>query len=84
MFDHSVTTADELWDGVFAGTVRISVLILHQPGPTRQRIRAVFDRLLAEYQRGDHLKLPVSVKLAAGSKPDVERALARRHAHASC
>lgn len=69
MFDHPVPTADELWDGVLAGTVRVSALILHQPEPTRQRIRAVFDRLIAGYQHGDHLELPVSIKLAAGSKP---------------
>lgn len=69
MFDHPVPTADELWDGVLAGTVRISALILHQSESTRQRIRAVFDRLVAEYWRGDHLELPVSVKLAAGGKP---------------
>jgi SAM-dependent methyltransferase len=69
VFDHPVSTAGELWDGVLAGTVRISALILRQSEPTRQHIRAVFDRLVAEYQRGDHLELPVSVKLAAGTKP---------------
>lgn len=69
VFDHPVSTAGELWDGVLAGTVRISALILRQPEPTRQHIRAVFDRLVAAYQRGNHLELPVSVKLAAGTKP---------------
>ncbi len=69
VFDHPISTADELWDGLLAGTVRTSALILRQPEPTRQRIRAAFDRLVAEYRRGDHFKLPVSVKLAAGDKP---------------
>lgn len=69
VFDHPVPTAGQLWDGVLAGTVRTSALILRQSEPTRQHIRAVFDRLVAEYQRGDHLKLSVSVKLAAGTKP---------------
>jgi hypothetical protein len=69
VFDHPVPTADELWDGVLAGTVRVSALILRQHEPARRRIRAVFDQLVTEYQRGDHLEVPVSVKLAAGSKP---------------
>ena len=69
VFDHPVPSADELWDGVLAGTVRVSALILRQPESVRQRIRAVFDQLVTEYQHGDHLELPVSVKLAAGSKP---------------
>jgi ubiquinone/menaquinone biosynthesis C-methylase UbiE len=68
-FDHPMPTADEWWDGVLAGTVRVSALILRQHEPARQRIRAVFDQLVTEYQRGDHLEVPVSVKLAAGSKP---------------
>lgn len=69
VFDHPVSTADELWNGLLAGTVRTSALILRQPEPTRQRIRAAFDGLVAEYRRGDHLELPVSVKLAAGENP---------------
>jgi SAM-dependent methyltransferase len=68
-FDHPVSSADEWWDGVLAATVRVSALILRQVEPARQRIRAVFDQLVTEYQRGDHLEVPVSVKLAAGTKP---------------
>lgn len=68
VFNHPVPTTDELWDGLLAGTVRISALILRQPEETRQRIRAAFDRLVPEYQRGDQLELPVSIKLAHGRK----------------
>lgn len=69
-FTHRVATADELWDGLLGGTVRTSALIVRQPEETRRRIRDAFDRLVRRYQRGDVLELPVSVKLAAGRKPD--------------
>ena len=69
-FTHRVATADELWDGLLGGTVRTSALIVGQPEVTRRRIRDAFDRLVRRYQRGDVLELPVSVKLAAGRKPD--------------
>jgi hypothetical protein len=48
--------------------VRTAALILDQPDETRNRIRAEFDQLVNVYQRGDHLEMPVSVKLAAGRK----------------
>lgn len=69
-FTHRVATADELWDGLLGGTVRTSALILRQPEDTQRRIRDAFDRLVRPYERGDVLELPVSVKLAAGRKPD--------------
>ncbi len=68
-FTHSVVSANELWDGLLAGTVRTSALILRQPLDTRNRIRAEFDRLVSTYQDGDRLELPVSVKMATGQKP---------------
>lgn len=76
-FSHRVETADELWDGLLGGTVRISALILRQPAETRRRIREAFDRLVADYRRGDVLELPVSAKLAAGRKPDSAERQAR-------
>jgi len=54
---------------VLAATVRVSALVLRQHEAMRDRIRAVFDQLVTEYRRGDHLEVPVSVKLAAGRKP---------------
>jgi len=69
VFDHRVPSADEWWDGVLAATVRVSALVLRQHEAMRDRIRAVFDQLVTEYRRGDHLEVPVSVKLAAGRKP---------------
>ena len=63
-------SADELWEGMLAATVRVAALITHQPEEVRQRIRAAFDRLAEGYRRGEILELPVAVKLAAAQKPD--------------
>ena len=68
VFEHHVSTADELWQGFLGATVRMSALIVRQPEQTRRRIRAAFDRLVVECQRGDRIELPVSVKVAYGSK----------------
>jgi SAM-dependent methyltransferase len=69
-FTHPVATADELWEGFLAGSLRVAVLITTQPQETQERIRAAFDRLVAEYRNDDGLELPVSAKLASGRKPD--------------
>jgi SAM-dependent methyltransferase len=63
------SSVDELWDGLLAGTVRISALIEGQPAETRRRIREAFDRRVAEYRLDEELELPVAVKLASGRKP---------------
>jgi SAM-dependent methyltransferase len=67
-FNHRVSSADDLWDGMLTGTVRTSAFLLHQPDRTRQQIRAAFDRQVLQYRRGEQLELPVSVKLANGHK----------------
>jgi SAM-dependent methyltransferase len=67
-FTHAVSTA-ELWDGMLAGTVRTSALILGQPEGVQRRIRDAFDRNVAAYRSGDEYRLPVAVKLAVGRKP---------------
>ena len=69
-FTHRVATADELWTGFLAGSLRVAVLITTQPVRMRQRIRVAFDRFVEEYRRDDGLELPVSAKLASGRKPD--------------
>ena len=68
-FTHRVPSADELWAGFLAGSLRVAVLITTQPMETQQRVRAAFDRLVEEYRRDDGLDLPVSAKLASGRKP---------------
>ena len=71
-FDHEVASPNELWDGMLGGTVRTSALLLAQPDDVRARARAAFDRRVEDYRRGDHLELPISVKLAAGLKPTAD------------
>jgi SAM-dependent methyltransferase len=73
-FTHRVATADELWTGFLAGSLRVAVLITTQPVLMQQRIRAAFDRFVEEYRRDDGLELPVSAKLASGRKPDLQDA----------
>ncbi|GIH06332.1 methyltransferase [Rhizocola hellebori] len=68
-FDQPIADAEELWQGMINGTVRNGAVLNAQPAETLQRIRAAFDRNLAAYQRGDHLQVPVSVKLVSGRKP---------------
>ena len=67
-FSHRVASAEELWEGMLAGTVRTSALIDGQSGETRGRIRAELERLADAYRTGDGLELPVSVKLASGRR----------------
>jgi hypothetical protein len=39
----------------------------------QRKIRTAFDRIVQEYQVGDRLEIPVSVKLASGQKPAAPR-----------
>jgi len=69
-FQKQVPSADLLWDGLLAGTVRTASVILGQPPQVQARIRAAFDRLVSGYPSGDGgIDLPVSVKLASGRRP---------------
>ncbi|GAA4451930.1 class I SAM-dependent methyltransferase [Phytohabitans houttuyneae] len=68
-FEHRVDSADELWQSLMEGTVRMSAQVLGQPPEVRERIRAAFDARVARYARGSGLSLPVSAKLAAGRLP---------------
>jgi SAM-dependent methyltransferase len=68
-FSHAAPSPDDLWRGLLGGTVRTSALILRQSEEVQRRIRAAFDRIVQQYQVGDRLEIPVSVKLAAGRNP---------------
>ena len=68
-FTYSVPSAGEYWDGLLAGTVRMSALVLGQPEETQQRIREAFDRRMEEFREAGGFVLPASVKLASGRKP---------------
>jgi hypothetical protein len=65
-FQHQIATADELWNGLMDGTVRMSALVLKQPTDVQEQIRAVFDRLTARHVRNGGLSIPVSAKLGVG------------------
>lgn len=67
-FVHRVASADALWDGVLGGTVRTSALVTSQPEPVRREIRSAFDRLVAGYESGGGLDIPVSVLVARGTR----------------
>jgi ubiquinone/menaquinone biosynthesis C-methylase UbiE len=68
-FVQSIPSPDGLWQGMLGGTVRTSALVLRQPRDIQEEIRAAFDRIVQQYAAGDHLELPVSVKLASARKP---------------
>jgi SAM-dependent methyltransferase len=68
-FAHRFSSADHLWDGMLAATVRISAAVLRQPPDVQQRIRASFDRLVAEYSRGPAVEIPISISFSSGRKP---------------
>jgi ubiquinone/menaquinone biosynthesis C-methylase UbiE len=67
-FTHRVSTAGDLWEGLLAGTVRSSAVIVGESPETRRRIRAAFDRLVDDFGGADGLDVPASVKLASGRK----------------
>ena len=68
-FWQTVSSPDELWRGLLAGTVRTSALIQRQTDEMQRQVHAAFDRVVQPYRVGDRLELPVSVKLASATKP---------------
>jgi ubiquinone/menaquinone biosynthesis C-methylase UbiE len=68
-FTFSVASADEDWDSLLGGTVRVSALVLGQAEDTQLRIRDAFHRQMDEYRTADGFELPVSVKLGSGRNP---------------
>jgi SAM-dependent methyltransferase len=68
-FTHRVIGAEQVWNGILDGTVRTAALITGQTDDVRRRIQEAFVANLERRRRGDHLELPVSVKLATGVAP---------------
>jgi hypothetical protein len=68
-FTHRLPSADALWDGMLAATVRTAAVVEGQPDGVRRRVRAAFDRLVEPYRVPGGLDVPVSVRLSAGTKP---------------
>jgi len=63
-----VDSADELWNGLIDGTVRVQALVRSQTDELQSRIRSRFDELLDAYRADDGFEIPVSVKLASGGR----------------
>ena len=68
-FDLHLVDADELWDGLLAGSVRVRPMIMGQTDEVRREIRRHYDDLLEAHRAEDGFDVPVSVKLASGAKP---------------
>ena len=68
-FHIQLTSADELWNGLVDGSVRVRPLIVGQSLETQHAIRKHFDELLEDYRTEDGFAVPVSVKLASARKP---------------
>jgi SAM-dependent methyltransferase len=68
-FEQEVADADELWEGLLAGSVRTAALIERQLEPVRRRIRAAVEKAVEPYRSETGIALPVSAKLASGRRP---------------
>jgi SAM-dependent methyltransferase len=68
-FPLELASADDLWNGLVDGSVRVRPLILGQSLETQRAMRMHFDELLEDYRTEEGLSVPVSVKLAAARKP---------------
>ncbi|GAC1626348.1 MAG: class I SAM-dependent methyltransferase [Chloroflexota bacterium] len=67
-FTHGFASIDDVWDGVLAGGVRISAMVLGQPADIRRAVREHYDGMMDAYVVGDRVELPISVKVGSGRK----------------
>jgi hypothetical protein len=67
-FGLDLADGDELWDGLLEGAVRIRPMILGQPEKLQREIHTRFAELLEAYRTEDGFDVPVSVKLASGTR----------------
>ena len=67
-FLHSEASADSLWRACSAGRSGSRRSSSRSRQETQARIRAAFERIVAQYESGGRLELPVSVKLGSGRK----------------
>ena len=68
-FPLHVGSADELWDGLIEGAVRMRAIVQSQSDDVQRSIRARFDELLDDHVADDGFEVSVSVKLGSGRKP---------------
>jgi SAM-dependent methyltransferase len=67
-FEVRVADADELWEGMLAGTVRTAAVIERQSESVRRRIRLELENVVAPYRSNAGITLPISAKLASGRR----------------
>ncbi len=56
------------FDGLIKGSVRVGPMIVGQTEELQRQIRERYDELLDAYRTEDGYDVPVSVKLAAGTR----------------
>ena len=68
-FDLELVDGDELWNGLLQGSVRVRPMILGRTAEIQPAIRRRYDELIEPYRSAGGLAIPVSVRLAVGTKP---------------
>jgi SAM-dependent methyltransferase len=63
-----VESADELWHGLMAGTVRVGPLVTAQSEAVQKEVYERFVQLLDDHRSDDGFEIPVVVKLASGQR----------------
>jgi SAM-dependent methyltransferase len=66
-FTYEIVDARQAWHMLVDGTVRTAALVNGQSAAVRHRLCDEFARNLERRRRGDHIVLPVAVKLAVGA-----------------
>ena len=67
-FEERLSSAAELWEAIMGGGVRTPPMVLGQPEPVQREIRSRFEELLEKHRVDGGYDVPVSVKLASGTK----------------
>jgi SAM-dependent methyltransferase len=66
---HVLDSPDHLWHGAINSMVRLAALIRGQPEPIQDLIRAAFERRVKPYVGPEGVRIPVSFKIAGGTRP---------------
>jgi SAM-dependent methyltransferase len=66
---HLLDSPGHLWHGAINSMVRLAAIIRGQPGPIQADIRAAFERRVKPYLGPEGVRIPISFKIASGTKP---------------
>jgi SAM-dependent methyltransferase len=64
-----IESTDAWWSAMTEGSVRTAATVRGQPPEVQAEIRAAFDSLATPYAVADGLEVPVSIKIAVGTRP---------------